>query len=144
MEAKYLSIILYLFPKYQKHTFWNIPPVLLKKCTPRIVKTLVKSVFDLQFDKRKSQINLKWTNATAHYQNILHGDTLYDMNNKKYITGYAELQFGKVSFDRMVMIFYGISNVCLICFTVGLLPYSKRVHDQRYELPLFIYASVLF
>jgi hypothetical protein len=42
--------------------------------------------------------------TTAHSQNILHGDTLYNIKRKKCKTVYAELAFTKVNFDRMVMI----------------------------------------
>jgi hypothetical protein len=61
---------------------------------------------------------------TAHSQNILHGDSLYNIKRKKYKTVCAELAFAKVDFDRMVMIFF--HRICIfvfIIYAVGLLQY---------------------
>jgi hypothetical protein len=44
--------------------------------------------------------------TTAHSQNILHVAALYNIKRKKYKTVCAELAFAKVTFDRMVMIFF--------------------------------------
>ena len=60
--------------------------------------------------------------TTAHSQNILHVDVLYNIERKKYQTVCAEL-----AFDRMVMISYRTCNVFFICYAVGLLQYSKSV-----------------
>jgi hypothetical protein len=73
-------------------------------------------VFDLQIDKKKkTQICLKWViiveKTTAHSQNIVHVNALYNFKRKKYKTVCAELAFAKVTFDRMVMIFYRTCNV---------------------------------
>ena len=93
----------------------------------RFIITLAKGVFDLQIDekKRKTQICLKWIKivkkTTTHSQNILHVDALYNIKRKKYKTVCAELPFAKVTFDRMVMIFYRTCNVFFICYGVGLL-----------------------
>jgi hypothetical protein len=42
----------------------------------------------------------------AHSQRILHVDALYNIKRKKYKTDCAELAFAKVTFERMVMIFF--------------------------------------
>jgi hypothetical protein len=63
--------------------------------------------------------------TTAHSQNILHVDALYNIKGKLYKTVCAELAFAKVTFDRMVMIFYKTCNVFFLCYEVGLLQYSK-------------------
>jgi hypothetical protein len=55
---------------------------------------------------------LKWNKTTAHSQNILHMDALYN-TKKKYKTVCAELAFAKVTLYRMVMIFYRTCNVSL-------------------------------
>ena len=65
--------------------------------------------------------------TTAHSQNILHVDALYNIKRKEYKTVCAELAFAKVTFDRMVTIFYRTCNVFFICYAVGLLHYSKSV-----------------
>ena len=81
--------------------------------------------------KKKTQICLKWiqivNKTTAHSQNILHVDALYNIKRKKYKTVCAEFAFAKVTFDRMVMIFYRTCNVFFICYAVGLLQHSKSV-----------------
>jgi hypothetical protein len=66
--------------------------------------------------------------TTAHSQNILHVDALYNIKRKKFKTVCADVVFAKVTFDRMVMIFfYRTCNVFFICYAVGLLQYSKSV-----------------
>ena len=50
-------------------------------------------------------MNEKCKNTTAHSQNSLNGDTLYNIKWNKYATVCAELPFAKVTIDRMVMIF---------------------------------------
>jgi hypothetical protein len=96
---------------------------------------LVKGVIDLQFDKRKntnlSLMNKNYEKTTAHKQNILHGDTLYNIKREKYKAICAELAFTKVTLDRMVMNFY---RICIFFFICNI----QRVYDQRLELPLFI------
>jgi hypothetical protein len=65
---------------------------------------------------------------TAYSQNILYVDALHNIKRKKYKTICAELAFAKVTFDRLVMIFfYRTCNVFFICYAVGLLQYSKSV-----------------
>jgi hypothetical protein len=62
----------------------------------------------------KHSLNIKQQKkTTAHSQNILHVDVLYNFKRKKYKTVCAELAFAKVTFDRMVMIFYRTCNVKL-------------------------------
>ena len=51
----------------------------------------------------------------------------FNITRKKYKTVCAELAFAKVTFDRMVMIFYRTCNVFFICYAVGLFKYSKIV-----------------
>ena len=60
-------------------------------------------MFDLQIDNKKlSSMNKSCEKKpTAHSQNILHVDVLYNIKRKKYKTVCAEL-----AFDRMVMILY--------------------------------------
>jgi hypothetical protein len=65
--------------------------------------------------------------TTAHSQNILHVDALYNIKRKKYKSVSAELALSKVTFDRMVVIFNRTCNVFFICYAVGLLQYSKSV-----------------
>ena len=50
-------------------------------------------------DQNKNK-NVKNKNSR---QNILHGDTLYNIKRKKYKTVCAELEFAMVIFDRMLM-----------------------------------------
>jgi hypothetical protein len=50
-------------------------------------------------DQNKNK-NVKNKNSR---QNILHGDTLYNIKGKKYKTVCAELEFALVIFDRMLM-----------------------------------------
>ena len=45
-------------------------------------------------------MNKKCRTATAHSQNILHGDTLCNNKREKYKTVCAEFAFTKVTFDR--------------------------------------------
>ena len=54
-------------------------------------------MFDLQIDKKKkmSSMNKLWKKTTAHSQNILHVDVLYNIKRKKYKTVCAELAFTK-------------------------------------------------
>jgi hypothetical protein len=70
--------------------------------------------------------------TTAHSQNILHVDALYNIKRKEYKTDCAELAFAKVTFDRIVMIFYRTCNVFFICYAVGLLQearYSRHIYS---------------
>jgi hypothetical protein len=67
---------------------------------------------------------------TAHSQNILHVDALYNIKRKKYKTACAELAFAKVTFDRMVMIF--IELVIFSLFAMQLYYCNiQRVFDQK-------------
>ena len=77
-------------------------------------------------------MNKNCEKPTADGQNILHVDTLYNIKRKKYKTVCAELAFTKVTFDRMVMIFFfnRICNFFFICYAVGLLQYSKSVWSK--------------
>ena len=60
-------------------------------------------MFDLQIDKKKTQKNKKLSSMnkscekkpTAHSQNILHVDVLYNIKRKKYKTVCAELALAK-------------------------------------------------
>jgi hypothetical protein len=53
-------------------------------------------------------MNTNSEKITAHSQNILRGDTLYNIKRKKYKTVCAEMALAKVTLDTMVMIFYRI------------------------------------
>jgi hypothetical protein len=70
-------------------------------------------------------------NPTAHSQNILHVDALHNIKRKKYQTVCVELTFAKVTFDRMVMIFF-IELVMFSLFAMKL-DYCniQRVFDQK-------------
>jgi hypothetical protein len=48
-------------------------------------------------------MNTKCKKTTTDRQNILHGDTLYNIKRKKYKTVCAELPFAKVTMDRQVV-----------------------------------------
>jgi len=50
----------------------------------RFILTLIKGVFYLEFDKRKKNIYLKRRNITAQNQNVLYGNTLYNIKSNKY------------------------------------------------------------
>jgi hypothetical protein len=60
-------------------------------------------MFDLQIDQKKKTKNKKLSSmnkscgkkTTAHSQNILHVDVLYNIKRKKYKTVCAELAFAK-------------------------------------------------
>jgi hypothetical protein len=68
---------------------------------------------------------------TAHSQNILHVDALHNIKRKKYQTVCVELTFAKVTFDRMVMIFF-IELVMFSLFAMKL-DYRniQRVFEQK-------------
>ena len=96
--------------------------------------------------KKKTQICLKWkiiVKQTAHSWNILHVDALYSIKRKKYKTVCAELTFAKVTFDRMVMIFYRTCNVFFICYAVGLLQYSNSVWSKVGTLTVYMLISCI-
>ena len=101
-------------------------------------------MFDLQIDKQKKKhkfvLNEK---TTAHSQNILHVDALYNIKRKKYKTVCAELAFAKVTFDRMVMIFYRTCNVFFIFHAVGLLQYSKSAWSKEGTLTVYMLISCI-
>jgi hypothetical protein len=69
--------------------------------------------------------------TTAHSQNILHVDALYNIKRKKYKTVCAELAFANVTFDRMVMICF-IELVTISLFAMQL-DYCniQRMFDQK-------------
>ena len=52
-------------------------------------------MFDLQIDKKKKQKLSSMNKTTAHSQNMLHVDVLYNIKRKKYKTVCAELAFTK-------------------------------------------------
>ena len=67
-------------------------------------------MFELQIDKKKKQKMSSMNKScekkpTAHSQNILHVDVLYNIKRKKYQIGIRQ-----VTFDRMVMILYRTYN----------------------------------
>jgi hypothetical protein len=68
---------------------------------------------------------------TAHSQNILHVNVLYNIKRKKYKTVCAELAFAKVTFDRMVIILYRTCN--FFSLSAMQLDYCniQRVFDQK-------------
>jgi hypothetical protein len=70
-------------------------------------------------------------------------DVLYNIKRKKYKTVCAELAFAKVTFDRMVMIFYKTCNVFFICYAVGLLQYSKSVWSKVGTLTVYMLISCI-
>jgi hypothetical protein len=87
-------------------------------------------------------MNTNCEKTTAHSQNILHGDTLYNINSNKYKTVCAALTFAKVTLDRMVMIlFYRIYNFFFFCYAVGLLQYSKNVWSKVGTPTVYIFIG---
>ena len=72
----------------------------------------------------------------AYSQNMLHVD-VYNIKRKKYKTVSAELAFAKITFDRMIMIFFRTCNVFFICYAVGLLQYSKSVWSKVRTLTVY-------
>ena len=78
-------------------------------------------------------MNKNCEKPTAHSQHILHGDALYmyNLKRKKYKTVCAELALAKVTFDRMVIIFfYRIFFFFLFAMQLSYCN-SQRVYDQR-------------
>jgi hypothetical protein len=68
---------------------------------------------------------------TAHSQNILHVDVLYNIKRKKYQTVCAELAFAKSPSTRMFMILYRTCNFCSL-FAMQLDYWNiQRVFDQK-------------
>ena len=63
--------------------------------------------------------------TTEQSQNILHVDALYTIKRKKYKTVCAELEFAKVTFDRMVMIFIELNGMQLDYCNI------QRMFDQK-------------
>ena len=53
------------------------------------------------------------------------------------------MAFAKVTFDKMVMIFYRTSNVFFICPAVGLLQYSKSVWSKVGTLTIYMLISCI-
>jgi len=83
-------------------------------------------------------MNKKWINATAYSQNILHGDTLYNIKRKTYIMVCAELPFAK---SHLVMIFYGICNFLFISYTDVLLQYLKSTWSKIGTPNVYIFIT---
>ena len=91
-------------------------------------------MFDLQIDKKKekhkkmSSMNTSCEKkTTAHSQNILHVDVLYNIKRKKYKT----VCIHQVTFDRMVMILYRTYNYFSL-FAMQLNYCNiQRVFDQK-------------
>jgi len=77
-------------------------------------------------------MNKNCEETTAHSQHILHfKDTLFNIKRKKYKTVCAELAIAKVTFDRMVMIFF-VEFVIFSLFALQL-DYCniQKVYNQR-------------
>ena len=103
-------------------------------------------MFDLQIDKNKKAKKknvIQWIKVvkktTAHSQNILHVDVLYNIKRKKYKTVCAELAFAKspstewswFCIELIILFFF-------ICYAVGLLQYSKSVWTKVGTLTVYI------
>ena len=78
--------------------------------------------------------------ATEQSQNIFNWDSI---KRKKYKTVCSGLAFAKVTYERMVMIFYGISNFCFICCAVGSLQYPKCVWSKVGAPTVHIFISCM-
>ena len=81
-------------------------------------------------------------------KNILHGDTQYNIKRHKYKTDCTELLFTKVTFDRMVMIFYGICHFYFICSQIIVI-FKECMRKGRnsyclFSHKLYINASKLY
>ena len=93
-------------------------------------------------------MNKNCEKTTEQSQNILHGDTLYNIVRKKYKTVSADLTFAKVTFDRMVVISYRIYNFYLLCswiiaiFKEGML--KDRNSHSLFSHKLYFNASKLY
>ena len=74
---------------------------------------------------------------------VIKQDALYNIKRKKYKTVCAELPFAKVTFDRMVMIFYRTCNVFFICYAVRLLQYSKSVWSKVGTLTVYMLINCI-
>ena len=87
----------------------------------RFIITLAKGVFDLKIDKKKKKHKIVGEKTQhIHSHNILHVDALYNIKRKKYQTVCAELAFAKVTFDRMVMIFYRTCTYLLCSWIIAI------------------------
>ena len=69
-------------------------------------------------------------NPTAHSQNILHVDVLYNIKRKKYKTVCAELAFAKSPSTEWSWFCIELIIFFFICYVVGLLQYSKSVWSK--------------
>jgi hypothetical protein len=73
---------------------------------------------------------------TAHSQNILHVDVLYNIKRKKYKTVCAELAFAKSPSTEWS--WFCIELVFFFYYAVGLLQYSKSVWSKVGTLTVYI------
>jgi hypothetical protein len=87
-------------------------------------------MFDLQIHKEKKKVLNEyklWKKTTAHSQNILHVDVLYNIKRKKYKTACAELAFAKSPSTEWSWFFIELVFFFFICYAVGLLQYSNEI-----------------
>ena len=96
--------------------------------------------------KPQTPICLKWIKivgkkTTEQSQNILHGDTLYNIERKKYKTVSAELASAKVTFNRMVLISYRIYNFYLLCSWI--IAYSTSAWSKVGTLTVYFFIKCI-
>jgi hypothetical protein len=119
----------------------------------RFIITLVKGMFDLQINKKKKKC-FKWIKTTAHSQNILHVDVLYNIKRKKYKTVCAELAFAKSpstewSWICIELVFCFLYLLCswIIAIFKGCLIKSRRRENFwgiSYEKSRFYAKQIIF
>ena len=124
------------------------------------ILTLVKGMFDLQIDKKKEKQKkcLQWINVvkkkttTAHSQNILHVDVLYNIKRKKCKTVCAELAFTKspstewswFCIELIIIFLYLLCSWIIAIFKECMIK-SRNSHClYRYQVTLIVLDSFLF
>jgi hypothetical protein len=79
-----------------------------------------------------------WKKTTAHSQNILHVDVLYNIKRKKYKTVCAELALAKSPSTEWSWFCIELVIFFFICYAVGLLQHSKSVWSKVGTLTVYI------
>ena len=81
--------------------------------------------------------------TTAHCQNILHVDALYNFKRKKYKTVCAELAFASHLRQNGHGFFNKTCNMFFICCAVGLFQYSNSVWSKVGILTVYMLISCM-
>jgi hypothetical protein len=119
----------------------------------RFIITLVKGMFDLQIDKNKKlKKNCpKWIKVvkkkpTAHSQNVLHVNVLYNIKRKKYKTVCTELAFTKspstewswFCIELVIFFLYLLCSWIIAIFKECLIKCRNSHCLYRYQLTLIV------